>query len=379
MAGPPPGSALPQISAAARVVLRPVAPAGPGEAGGLPAGGCEPLCGGPLGFRDVAVSVREGKGNAVSSAPASIAEVRAWAEKAPAPARARILRRLSDLTAPRAPIAGLDFARPRIMGVLNVTPDSFSDGGRFANRDAALAHARGLIEAGADILDIGGESTRPGAEPVPAGEELDRVLPVLESLRDSSTPISIDTRRAAVMEAALGAGAAIINDVSALTYDPASLAVAAASGAPIVLMHSLGDPTTMQDAPAYDDVLLDIFDYLEGRIAACVEAGVDRPRLVVDPGIGFGKTPAHNFEILRGLAIFHGLGCALALGASRKSFIARASAGEPPAQRLAGSLAAAAWGIARGVQILRVHDVAETVQAVRVLGAIAGDEAPPKN
>ena len=378
MAGAPPGPALPQVWSVASIYLRPIALAGPDDAGAAPAGAYAPLCGGPLAFRDLAVSIREGQASA-ASASASVAEVRTWADSAPAAARERILRRLSNLTAPRPAIAGLDFARPRIMGVLNVTPDSFSDGGRFHARDAATAHAHAMIEAGADILDIGGESTRPGAAPVPAEDELDRVLPVLESLRDSPTPVSIDTRHAAVMEAALGAGAAIINDVSALTYDPASLAVAAASGAPIVLMHSLGDPTTMQDAPAYDDVLLDIFEYLEGRIAACVEAGIDRSRLVVDPGIGFGKTPAHNFEILRGLAIFHGLGCALELGASRKSFIARASAGEPPAQRLAGSLAAVAWGLARGVQILRVHDVAETAQAVRVLGAIAGDEVPPKN
>ena len=182
-------------------------------------------------------------------------------------------------------------------------------------------------------------------------------------------------------EAALGAGASIVNDVSALTHDPGSLAVAAASAAPVVLMHSLGDPTTMQDAPVYDDVVLDIFDYLEERIAACAEAGIERARLVVDPGIGFGKTPAHNLEILRGLAVFHGLGCALMLGVSRKSFIARASVGEPADRRLGGSLAAAAWGLARGVHIVRVHDVAETVQAVRILAAIAGqaNESPPKN
>ena len=378
MAGAPPGSALPRVSSGARIYLRPLAPAAAGDAGAAPPGAYAPLCAGRLAFRDLAVSVR-GRDTAMVSAAASISEVRAWAEDAPAVARDRILVRLRNLIEPRPPIAGLGLDRPRIMGVLNVTPDSFSDGGRFHARDAALAHGRALIESGADILDVGGESTRPGAEPVPAEQEIDRVLPVIESLRDAAIPISIDTRRAAVMAAALGAGAAIINDVSALTHDPGSLAVAAASGAHVILMHSLGDPTTMQDAPVYDDVLLDIFDYLEARIAACAGAGIDRARLVVDPGIGFGKTLAHNLEILRGLAIYHGLGCALALGASRKSFIARTSAGEPTDQRLGGSLAAAVWGLARGAQIVRVHDVAETVQAARVLGAIAGGEIPSKN
>ena len=342
----------------------------PEETGAASTVAYAPLCGGPLGFRDLAASIRTGSENAIS-ATASVAEVRAWAETAPAAAQASILRALSNLTAPRPSIAGLGLDRPRIMGVLNVTPDSFSDGGRFRWPEAAVAQALAMIEAGADIVDVGGESTRPGAESVSAEEEIARVLPVFDSLRDTPTPISIDTRRAAVMEAAISAGAAIINDVSALTHDPGSLAVAAASGAPVVLMHSLGDPATMQDAPAYDDVLLDIFDYLEARIAACAEAGIERARLVVDPGIGFGKTLDHNLEILRGLAIFHGLGCALMLGASRKSFIARASAGEPSDQRLPGSLAAAAWGLARGVHIVRVHDVAETAQAVRVLAAIA--------
>ncbi len=362
------------MSATARVYLRPITPATLDEAGTPPTH--EPLCGGPLAFRDLAISIR-GDGGSVATATASVSEVRAWAEAAPRATREHILRRLNDLSAPRPPITGLALDRPRIMGVINVTPDSFSDGGRFCAPDVGVAQALALIEAGADILDIGGESTRPGAQPIPAEEEIARVLPVLEALRDVPTPISIDTRRAAVMEAATGAGATIINDVSALTHDPNSLALAGAGSTPVVLMHSLGDPTTMQDAPAYDDVVLDIFDYLEARINACAEAGIARTRLVVDPGIGFGKTFTHNLEILRGLAMFHGLGCALMLGASRKSFIARASAGEPTDQRLAGSLAAAAWGLACGVHIVRAHDVAETAQALRVLAAIAG--RPAKN
>ena len=371
MAGPPADSALPRPSRSARVYLRPVAPAAPEEVAAAAAAAYAPLCGGPLGFRDLAVSIREDEGGVVSSV-ASIAEVRAWAAGAPEEVAERIAARLGNLIESRAPIAGLRLGAPLLMAVLNVTPDSFSEGGRFADRAAAIAHGRALIEAGADILDIGGESTRPGAEPVPAEEEIARVVPVLEAFRDAPVPLSIDTRHAAVMEASLAAGASIINDVSALTHDPQSLAVAAASGAPIVLMHSLGDPRTMQDSPTYDDVLLDVFDYLEARIAACAEAGIDRARLAVDPGIGFGKTLAHNLEILRGLAIFHGLGCALVLGVSRKSLIARLSAGEPPSERLGGSLAAAAWGLSRGVHILRVHDVAETAQAARVFGAILG-------
>jgi len=376
VAGRPPDSPLPRIPAGSRVYLQPLAETfAPAPADVTRAA---PLCGGPLGFRDLTVTVR-GDGASAHRATASIAEIRAWAEAAPAAARQSILGRLSDLTEPRLAIAGLGLDRPRIMGVLNVTPDSFSDGGRFHRRDAALAHGRALIEAGADIVDVGGESTRPGAEPVSAEEELARVLPVIESLRATPALVSIDTRNATVMAAALDAGATIVNDVSALTHDPGALAVAAASDAAVVLMHSLGDPRTMQDAPVYDDVLLDIFDYLDARIAACTEAGIERARVIADPGIGFGKTFAHNLEILRGLTIFHGLGCALALGVSRKSFIARASAGEPAGERVAGSLAAALWGLALGVQIIRVHDVAETAQAVRVYGAMAGHtgDAPP--
>ena len=360
--------------------LRPVAPAALPDVAAAAAGVYAPLCGGPLGFRDLAVSIREPGGGVVSGV-ASIAEVRAWAADGPQEVAGRIAARIGNLTRARAPIAGLSLGRTLLMAVLNVTPDSFSDGGRFADRAAAIAYGRALIAAGADILDVGGESTRPGAAPVPAEQEIARVVPVIEALRDAPVPLSIDTRHAAVMEAALAAGASILNDVSALTHDPRSLAVAAASGVPIVLMHSLGDPTTMQDSPAYDDVLLDVFDTLEARIAACARAGIDRARLIADPGIGFGKTLAHNLEILRGLTIFHGLGCALMLGASRKSFIARSSAGEPPSDRLGGSLAAAAWGLTRGIQILRVHDVAETAQAARVLRAIMGEpeETAAKN
>ena len=273
---------------------------------------------------------------------------------------------LDRLLRPRPPIAGLSFDRPRIMGVVNVTPDSFSDGGlHFSHRDA-IEHGLRLESEGADILDVGGESTRPGAEPVDIEEESRRVLPVIEGLAGTvRIPISIDTRNADVMRRAAQAGARIINDVSALSHDPESLAVAAASGLPVVLMHARGTPGTMQRNPDYDDVVLDVYDALQARILACEQAGIPRARLIVDPGIGFGKTLAHNLALLGGLSTFHGLGCAVLLGASRKSFIGKLT-GAAADDRLPGSLAAALTGVAQGVQIIRVHDVAATRQAIMV-------------
>ena len=273
--------------------------------------------------------------------------------------------------APRQPLAGLSLDRPRIMGIVNVTPDSFSDGGAFASADAAIDHALRLEAEGADILDIGGESTRPGAEPVSVEEELRRVLPVIEGLAGRAKAlISIDTRKAEVMRRALTAGAHIINDVAALTYEAACREVAAQSNAPIILMHAQGDPRTMQSAPHYDDCLLDVCDWLAARIAACEAAGIDRARLVADPGIGFGKTIAHNLELLAGLTLLHGLGVPLLLGASRKSFIGALSGAKNASERMPGSIAAALHGAAQGVQILRVHDVAETRQALTIWQAM---------
>ena len=327
------------------------------------------LAGGPLVFSALEVLIRAAKGP-LTRVPAPLDQVQEWAQGQPAVAdrASGLIERLAE---PRPALAGVSFAQPAIMGVINVTPDSFSDRGRHFDATAAIAHGRRLIEAGAQLLDIGGESTRPGSDPVSIDEELGRVLPVIEGLRDRAVPLSIDTRRAAVMEAALGAGATIINDVTALGHDPAALGVAAASGAPVVLMHMQGDPKSMQDDPTYDDALLDIYDYLEERVAACEKAGIPRERLIVDPGIGFGKTVDHNVEIMRGLALYQGLGAAVMLGASRKSFIARLSAGEPADARLAGSLAAALWGLSAGAQIVRVHDVAETRQALAVWRALA--------
>ncbi len=284
----------------------------------------------------------------------------------PAESRARVATLCDALVAPRAPIAGLAFDRPHVMGIVNLTPDSFSD----ARPADPVAAARAMVAAGAAIVDLGGESTRPGAVDVPVADELARVAPVLAALR--GTPLSIDTRKAAVMAAALDAGVALVNDVSALTYDPAALPLLAARGAPVVLMHAQGTPATMQVAPHYDDVVADVFDWLAARIAACVAGGIDRRRIVADPGIGFGKTPAHNAALLRGLGAFHGLGVPLLLGASRKAVIPRltgdGSASGGATRRV--SLALALHGVAHGVQIVRVHDVAETVQAVRLSQAL---------
>jgi dihydropteroate synthase len=263
------------------------------------------------------------------------------------------------------------------MGVVNVTPDSFSDGGQFLDPDRAIAHGWQLVEDGADILDIGGESTRPGATPITIAEEIGRVVPVIEGLKGSGLPISIDTRHAEVMRAALASGAAILNDVSALTGDPESLAVAREAEAPVVLMHMKGEPGTMQDDPRYDDVVMDVFGYLANRIDACDAAGVSRSRLIADPGIGFGQTVSHIFDVLESLGAFHALGVPLLLGVSRKRFIGSVDPQGKRGDRIGGSLAAALAGVARGAQILRVHDVRETVQALTVANAIVNAAPRP--
>ncbi len=273
---------------------------------------------------------------------------------------------LHCFSAPRASLAGLELDRPRIMGVVNVTPDSFSDGGERFDSGRAVADGLAMIEAGADIIDVGGESTRPGAAPVPVEEELRRVLPVVKGLAAQGARVSIDTRWAPVMAEAAAAGAAILNDVTALSGDPESLSVAAQSGLPVVLMHMQGQPQTMQADPQYEQVSLDVFDYLTDRIEACVAAGIPRDRLVVDPGVGFGKTLAHNLRLLNDLALLHGTGCAILLGVSRKSFITKIDGPCDAKERLPGSLAAMLYGIRQGVQIVRVHDVAETRQALAV-------------
>jgi dihydropteroate synthase len=258
------------------------------------------------------------------------------------------------------------------MGVVNVTPDSFSDGGRHASAAAAIAHARRLAEEGAAILDVGGESTRPGAPPVTIAEEIDRVVPVIEALARDGLVVSVDTRRTAVMRAAVPAGAAIVNDVGALR-DPGAVAVCAEMGVAVVLMHMQGEPATMQVAPRYEDVVAEVGGFLAERAAACRAAGIPATRICVDPGIGFGKTVDHNLALLRRLEELRPPDCALLLGASRKSFIARLSRGEDTDHRLPGSLAAALHGAARGVDVLRVHDVAETRQALDVWHAMRAE------
>ncbi|MBU6508138.1 MAG: dihydropteroate synthase [Alphaproteobacteria bacterium] len=279
--------------------------------------------------------------------------------------RATIDAALHRLTEPRSKWAGFTLDRPLIMGILNVTPDSFSDGGRFADCERAIAHGRALIAAGADIVDVGGESTRPGATPVTPDDEFARIGPVIRALAATGAVISVDTRHASVMARALEAGARIINDVAALSR-PGTMALAAKTRAPVALMHMQGEPTTMQRAPRYDLASLDIVDFLEARISACIDAGITREAIVVDPGIGFGKTQAHNFEILARIGLLHGLGTGVLIGASRKSFL-----GGSVDARLPGSLAVAIHAVQQGVQIVRVHDVAETRAAIAVTEALA--------
>jgi dihydropteroate synthase len=318
------------------------------------------LAGGRLAFTAVEILRREG-----DAVMATVAEAEAMVGGP---------ERLERLSAPRASLCGIPMDRPAIMGVVNVTPDSFSDGGDCADPTAAIARGRALCEAGADIIDVGGESTRPGADPVEPEIELMRVLPVVLALAADGLAVSIDSRRASVMAAALDAGAVLVNDVSALTYDSESLALVAARAVPVVLMHGGGDPKTMQDDPHYDCAPLDVFDYLEARVAACIGGGISRTSIVVDPGIGFGKSATgHNVEILQCLGLLQGLGCPVLLGVSRKSFIGLLGGAHEPKQRLPGSLAAGLAGLDKGVQILRVHDVAETAQALAVWQALAAD------
>jgi len=262
----------------------------------------------------------------------------------------------------------LALERPLVMGVVNVTPDSFSDGGRYLDPAAALAHARKLIAEGADILDIGGESTRPGAQPVSEDEELARVMPLVEAFRDASIPISVDTRRPRVMREALRAGASMINDVEALE-SPGALESVASGDCAICLMHKKGDPATMQRDPRYGDVVADVKAYLAERIAAAESGGIDRSRIAIDPGFGFGKTPAHNLELLRRLDEFGSLGVPVVAGWSRKSTLGVIT-GKPVGERLAASIAAALLSVQHGANILRVHDVTETRDALAVWQAL---------
>ena len=265
----------------------------------------------------------------------------------------------------------LDLARPQVMGILNVTPDSFSDGGRFVARDRALAHARAMVEEGAAIIDVGGESTRPGAEAVPVQQELDRVVPVIEALRaELPAAVSVDTSKPEVMRAAVAAGAGLINDVRALR-EPGALAAAVDAGVPVCLMHMQGEPRSMQQQPQYTDVVAEVRDFLLERAAACEAAGIPPDRILLDPGFGFGKTVEHNLRLLKHLPVLADTGYVVLAGLSRKSLIG-AVLGLPVERRLAPSVALAVLAVWQGARIVRAHDVAATVQAVRMCEAVRG-------
>lgn len=340
---------------------------GTAAAAAIVSGNGWPLAGGALAFTSCIVLLRSQ--GAVYAALAPFGETLDWAAEEGGSVADHVNGLIHRIGNPRPGFAGLPDERPAIMGIVNATPDSFSDGGEFLDADKAVTHGLALAEAGADIIDVGGESTRPGAQAVAPADEIARVVPVVRGLAERGIRVSIDTRHAEVMAAALDVGAAVINDVAALTGEGA-VEVAAAKRVPVVLMHMVGDPRTMQQAPEYDCAALDVYDYLAARVAACVAAGIPPERICVDPGIGFGKTVLHNVQVMARLGLYHGLGCPVLLGVSRKSFIARLSQEEPPKDRLPGSLAAALAGLDQGVQIVRVHDVAETAQAIAVWRAM---------
>ena len=330
------------------------------------------LVAGPAAFH----AVRAGYGLPLQGGPAAFLMVRLLEE-----GRDLGVRRVADLAEDwdqaldrltrRPPaFAGLSAeGRPVVMGIVNVTPDSFSGDGLAADLDAAIAHGHALLEAGADLLDVGAESTRPGSAPVPPEEERRRLLPVVQDLAKAAT-VSVDTRNAATMTACLEAGAEIVNDITALRHDRDALRVVTQARAPVVLMHMLGmDPRTMQQNPQYADVALDVARFLRDRVETLERLGIPRGRIAVDPGIGFGKTVAHNLTLLERLPLLAGLGCRILVGASRKGFIGRLSGEATAGRRAAGSVAAALAATVRGASILRVHDVAETVQALKVWAA----------
>lgn len=256
--------------------------------------------------------------------------------------------------------------QPQVVGIINATPDSFSDGGQFADASAAAEAGASMAAAGAAIVDVGGESTRPGARSIWEGDEIERITPVIRKLSAGGVAVSADTRKAEVMTAAVEAGARMINDVSALTYDKRSVEVATSLNVPIILMHHQGAPEVMQDDPRYDDVIVEVYQWLEERIAAAEVAGINRSRILIDPGFGFGKNVGHNLDLMNGLALFHSLGCPLVVGASRKRSIGALSNEAPTDQRLGGSIAFAIKAVEQGAQMIRVHDVPETLQALRI-------------
>ncbi len=351
------------------MVLRPV-----GLVTGLTAleatknGLARPFVGGPAAFLACELFLDGTDGVEVVVAPVS--DIERWAEEEGGRTLEAVRSLLDALTRPRPPFAGLFLDRPAIMGIVNVTPDSFHDGGLFADPDAAIEQALALVDAGADLIDIGGESTRPGADPVSEDEELARIVPVIEALAGRQIKVSVDTRRTGVMEIAIERGASVVNDVCALS-DPGAVEAVASSDAAVVLMHMQGTPGTMQDAPRYDHAPFEVCSWLARRVAVCEEAGIARDRIAIDPGIGFGKTDAHNLQIMSSLAMLQGIGCAVAVGVSRKSLIGRLATTVDTADRLPGTVALTTAASLQGAQIHRVHDVEEARQALSIIDALA--------
>ncbi len=334
-------------------------------------GQCHRLRDGLLWFSAYQVSWRgEAGGVRRGEQLVAIVELAAFLERLPAPVKARAERQLAFIQSSTTPLQLgeriIRFDQPRVMGILNVTPDSFSDGGKHADLEAAMAAGFTMSEAGADLIDVGGESTRPGAPLVWEQDEIARIQPVIERLARGGVAVSVDTRKAAVMEAALAAGAGLINDISALLYDERNVSVARDSGAPVILMHAPSQTSDPHQGAAYDDIVFDVFDWLEARVDGVVAAGIARERIIVDPGLGFGKGVGDNLALLNGTALFHALGCPLLVGASRKRMIGALDNEAPADKRLGGSLAFHLAAINMGAQLIRAHDVPETVQAIRV-------------
>jgi len=320
------------------------------------------LAGGPIAFQALDMVVR-GR-DAVLVQRVAVPEIGRIA-------LADLETRIDRLTRPRHSFAAINPSDgPHLMGIVNTTPDSFSDGSDNLDPQVAIAHGRRLREEGASILDVGGESTRPGSEPVPIEVEIARTEPVVRGLA-AQAPVSIDSRNAAVMARALDSGAALVNDISALRHDPAAPDLVAARGCPVAVMHMAGEPRTMQADPRYDHAPTEVYEMLADRVAACEAAGIPRERILVDPGFGFGKTVAHNMAVTDWLALYHGLGCPILFGASRKSSIAALSRGEPAKARGPGSIALALAAAERGAQVIRVHDVADSAQALVVWRGLA--------
>jgi dihydropteroate synthase len=332
-------------------------------------GRVERLAGGMLWFAGWHVAVRE-PGARAREALIPVDQFADWTATLPDHLAAQVSVQRAAVIATRPPLTlgprTVPLAEPQIMGILNCTPDSVSDGGKHAGVDAAVAHGVDMAAAGAAIIDVGGESTRPGAKLVWEGDEIERVVPVIERLARAGVAVSIDSRKSAVMEAALAAGAAMVNDISGLGYDDRSAAIVARSGCPVVLMHASSQSSDPHANATYTDVLFDVFDWLSAAIARATAAGIARDRMIVDPGIGFGKTVAENMRLINGLALFHASGAPLLFGASRKRLIGAVDNEAEPAARLGGSIALACQAASHGAQLHRVHDVAETRQALRI-------------